>query len=377
MCFVAFTFSLWNVLGKIVMRKGISPIVVATIREVGTAVLLCTCTLLLHWRSNKQLLQWPSARDFGCFLACGILGVFGLQLFYILGLDAASADLGAIFQPLTPVLVVVFGALLGIERVPICAADLGLRRSARLKLLGVAVAVGGCCLELFPNMFASPPVNSSMTLRMLKLEGGTGSPVRGVLYLLVSDIGAATFILSQKPLFASGYQPLDVIALSYGLGAACMAAAAACWQGIEPVSWYLDPLSVGVLCFVVLICGAVDYAIMTWANERLDAATVGLYGALQPPCTCLLSFLIQGELPSVWDAGGGILIVIGLVAVSHAGSMERQSWAKPGHTAAAEPETSEGTLSTWLLERQQQDAAWDAGVGSLSVSCNTFGTTRE
>ena len=34
--------------------------------------------------------------------------------------------------------------------------------------------------------------------------------------------------------------------------------------------WAVSPLEGGVLAFVIAVCGALDYALMTWANARLE-----------------------------------------------------------------------------------------------------------
>ena len=75
---------------------------------------------------------------------------------------------------------------------------------------------------------------------------------------------------NQKPLLGL-YPPLLVIATSYTLGAAAMATTAAALLGDGPLSsWAVSPLEGGVLAFVIAVCGALDYALMTWANARLE-----------------------------------------------------------------------------------------------------------
>ena len=78
---------------------------------------------------------------------------------------------------------------------------------------------------------------------------------------------------NQKPLLGL-YPPLLVIAASYTLGAAAMATTAAALLGGGPLSsWAVSPLEGGVLAFVIAVCAALDYALMTWANARLEVQT--------------------------------------------------------------------------------------------------------
>ena len=308
MLFVTCTFSLWNVLGELVLKRGIDPIVLATYRELGTATLLLIGAVALHRGSS---LKRPDVRQGALFVACGVGGVYGLQLFYVLGLARTDADTAALFQPLVPVLVLLLSALFGIERLRLRPwGDAAVRRSWQ-KLAGVVLACGGCLIVVRASNGGGGGGGGGS-------GGGMTSDTRqlGLVFLLVSDLGAATFIVSQKPLLTL-YSPLIVIAGSYTLGAAAMATTAAAILGGGPLSnWAVSPLEGGVLAFVIAVCGAVDYALMTWANGRLEGVVIGIYGVVQPFATALLAFLIEGETVALLDILGGALILSGLVATS-------------------------------------------------------------
>ena len=210
MLFVTLTFSLWNVLGELVLKRGIKPIVLATYRELGTSFLLLLAVRVVHRCGHRAAPQWPDGRQTALLVACGIGGVYGLQLFYILGLDKTNADTAALFQPLTPVLVVAISAVLGIERLQLWPCGTAAAARGRQRLFGVAVACGGCVLIVLAAGVRGGKGGGA--------GGGGGDDYRlGLALLLASDLGAACFIVSQKPLFAS-YEPLVVIAargLSY------------------------------------------------------------------------------------------------------------------------------------------------------------------
>mmetsp|Transcript_29389 Transcript_29389/g.48727 ORF Transcript_29389/g.48727 Transcript_29389/m.48727 type:complete len:337 (+) Transcript_29389:202-1212(+) len=295
MVFVATTFSLWNVVGDTVLRRGFDAIVLATYREVGTAA----CLIVASLACSRQL-KWPAARESLLFAACGIFGVFGLQFFFILGLRAASADSAALIQSLTPVITLLVGAALGIERFDLCASESSVWRASWSKAIGVVVSVAGCVLF------------------SIHAESANSSPLSGMLYLLLSDFGCAAFILTQKPLFAAGYSSLYIITVAYTVGAACMAVAAAI---IRPplAAWAISADEVLLITFVILVCGAADYAILTWSNSRLEAVIVSLYGILQPLVTALLSFIIQGETVASLALVGGAFVLLGLILTSLAG----------------------------------------------------------
>ena len=310
MLFVTCTFSLWNVLGELVLKRGIDPIVLATYRELGTAMLLAIGSVALHRGSSPKR---PNLRQSALLVACGVGGVYGLQLFYVLGLARTDADTAALFQPLVPVLVLLLSALLGIERLRLCPWGEAVVRRSWQKLVGVVLACGGCLIVVRAGSGGGGDDAGG---------GGSGGDMTsgrrqlGLAFLLVSDLGAATFIVSQKPLLAL-YSPLLVIAASYTLGAAAMATTAAVLLGGGPLSnWAISPLEGGVLAFVIAVCGALDYALMTWANSRLEGVVIGIYGVVQPFATALLAYVIEGETVALLDILGGALILSGLVATS-------------------------------------------------------------
>lgn len=368
MLFVTVTFSLWNVLGKMVLKRGLDPVVLAFYRETLTAALLIAGCLVAQRRSGRRPKR-PTAREAVCFLLCGCGGVFALQLFYIIGLTLTSADTGAIMQPVTPVLVLMLAAALGLERLTLCACSGGLRRRTEMTLswirvAGVALASGGCALLVEASRSGAGSEEGSSG------EAG-GSSLLGVGCLLLSDVGAATFILSQKPLFAS-YDPSVVIAASYGIGASCMAVVGLVWKGGEPALWSLDGDEAAVLTFVILICGVADYALMTWANQHLEATVLALYGVLQPLVTACLAFLIVGERVAPVAAAAAALIIAGFLAVAAAerllappppdlGRKLLGESAQHDHEGAPEHET--GTRQTSAAQRDT-DASIDTAAGA-------------
>eukprot|EP00966_Prymnesium_polylepis_P277027 6400318-Prymnesium_polylepis.1 len=107
-------------------------------------------------------------------------------------------------------------------------------------------------------------------------------------------MGAATFILSQKPLLRS-YEPSIVIAVAYAIGAACMVVTALAWKAADAAAWRVSTAEAAVCLYLVAVCGVGNYTLMTWANQHLDATIVAIYGVLQPPVTALIAFVLLGE----------------------------------------------------------------------------------
>jgi drug/metabolite transporter (DMT)-like permease len=304
MCFTVVTFSLWNVLGELLLSDRTDPVCLAFIRECGTALALVTIVGLQH-RARRAALKRPTGREAALFLACGAGGVFGLQLFYILGLSTTSANEGAMFQPVTPVLVMVLSAAFGLERLkffgPSCES--ALVRQSWQKLGGVLLAAGGCALVVL----ATPASDDAS-------GEGQATEYIGSALLFASDMGAATFILSQKPLLRS-YEPSIVIAVAYAIGAACMVVTALAWKAADAAAWRVSTAEAAVCLYLVAVCGVGNYTLMTWANQHLDATIVAIYGVLQPPVTALIAFVLLGEQVAPLSALGGVAVIAGMCGV--------------------------------------------------------------
>ena len=83
----------------------------------------------------------------------------------------------------------------------------GLERCSWRRVAGVVIATGGCVVLVMAQASGA--------------AGGGSNTLLGLAVLLVSDVGAAAFVLSQKPLLRR-FTPLQTIASQYAIGAALM-----------------------------------------------------------------------------------------------------------------------------------------------------------
>ena len=82
--------------------------------------------------------RFPKGKQLGIFALLGVTGMWGNQLFYILGLYYTNATIASCWQPSIPVIATVFAVLLGVEPFPPMHKLHGV-----LKILGVCCAFGG------------------------------------------------------------------------------------------------------------------------------------------------------------------------------------------------------------------------------------------
>lgn len=67
----------------------------------------------------------------------------------------------------------------------------------------------------------------------------------------------------------------------------------------------------------VVLTSCVGYSLRAWASRQLDASTLVLYNAAQPPLTALLGLIGDPSKQYSWgQAGGTAMVLVALTLVS-------------------------------------------------------------
>ena len=71
------------------------------------------------------------------------------------------------------------------------------------------------------------------------------------------------------------------------------------------------------MAYAVLLASVVGYSLRAWANRHVDAGTLVLYNAAQPPLTALLLLVASpADVSYGWRELGGSALVMTAVAIS-------------------------------------------------------------
>ena len=289
----------WNVLSTRLMRMGSDPVVFAAYREILCALVLCLGVRIRHWWTATVAPQ-PTQREAVLMGCCGT-ALAAFQLSFLFGVSKVNANTAGLSILLVPVLVLVATAMLGWEPLPLVNAPCSTLRASYAKICGVACACAGCAvLVLQPS---GPP--------------STGDDwATGCSFLLVSALGTVIFTLTEKTLLRR-FGEVEVIAAAYAVASLCAATLCAISLLRDPPSaiarMRLGTGELWALLYTVLFVGVIAYTLFTFANVRLPATLVTLYGILQPVLTGLLAFAFLGESPTNASLVGGPLIMLGLV----------------------------------------------------------------
>jgi len=123
-----------------------------------------------------------------------------------------------------------------------------------------------------------------------------------------------------------------VFAALSGVQVATVAAlcGAAAGTGLEPVLLRSTPAVWAGIALTGLVCTALAFSVMAWAQQHTTPSRVALIFALEPVSAWLTSYWVLGERLGAAAAGGAALILLGV------GVVEWSPLVKPARTADAE-----------------------------------------
>jgi drug/metabolite transporter (DMT)-like permease len=286
-------FGGFHVVGKAVLAA-VSPLALSVLR-IGLAAPLLA---LIAWQHDRIL---PPRRMLPHLAVLGLVGVFGNQVLFVLGLQRTTAINASVLMPSLPVFAVAAGALLGVE-------TLGRRR-----LAGIALSVVGALVVIDPRRLT---VGSETAL--------------GNSLILAACLCYALFLVLQRPVLRQ-LPWRTVVASSFVFGA--VAAVPLGWSSLAGL--HPGTLSIGSwlgIAYVVLFGTAIAHTINVWAVRRSSPSLVAAYSTLQPVVATALASAFLHERPGATELLGFVLIGCGLWAVSAGEAKERRFTHAPDRT---------------------------------------------
>ncbi|SMF19543.1 threonine/homoserine efflux transporter RhtA [Cellulosimicrobium cellulans J34] len=272
---------------KPLLEAGWSPGAAVLARALCSALVLAPLAAVAL-RGSHGLLR----AEWRLVLGFGLVAVAGTQLCYFAAVARMPVGVALLVEYLAPVLLVGL-AWVRTRRVP-----------PRLTLAGCVVAVAGLVLVVDP--------------------GGARPDLVGVLLALGAAVGVGTyFVLSARP---TRLAPVALAAAGLGVGAAGLGAAglvgllplAARFEDVallgSSVPWFV-PLAV-----VVLVATAFAYVSGVAATVRMGERLASFVGLSEVLFAVVIAWLLLGEVPTLVQAAGGVLVVVGVVLVRLAGT---------------------------------------------------------
>ncbi|HUP27318.1 MAG TPA: DMT family transporter [Chloroflexia bacterium] len=251
--------------------------------------LLATFVPVGLFLTSKESLRWPKGEGWKLVML-GLIGHGIYQALFILAINNTLAGNVSLILSISPAFVIIFGAILGIERVRSYAwAGIG------ITLAGVLlVELGsGKALEFGPRLLGDFEM------------------------LVVTIIWALYTVLSQS--YLKRYSSVKLNALTMPVGALFLLLVAApnmvntlpTWPAVPPMAWLILALS-GLL--------AVSASYIVWYKgvQQLGPTRTSVYANLVPVLGALVSFFVLRE-PLGWPFWTGMVLVVGGVTLSRFG----------------------------------------------------------
>jgi drug/metabolite transporter (DMT)-like permease len=250
-------WSSWTVLSKRLMGTGSDPIIFATCRELGCALVLCMATAVQRWVSREPSSSY-TRREVFLLVCCGV-AMGAMQLTFLLGVRKVDATTASLSNLLIPILTLVTTGVLGWEPLPLCGARCSALCPSYTKVAGVLCACAGCAVLIY---------NPTGALDGAHPEGEMQYLV-GCAFLLLSSCGSVAFVLTQKALLRR-HGELEVLTAAYALASVSLAGTCAAYYVAckQAPAMALGRFTLGreelvALAFTVSFVGVGAYCLMT------------------------------------------------------------------------------------------------------------------
>ncbi len=274
---------------RVVLRAGVAPVELTTIRISGTAVALLLGALLL----DRSALRPPEGRMALLLLVHGLVGVAALQWTYFVAIDRLPVGLALLLEYQAPLIVVLWARFVQHEVV---------RRRVwfglGMALLGLAMATG--------------ILGGELAFDATGLAAGLAAAVCFATYFLVGEHGVAEIA------------PLRVMLWSFTVATVAMNVVAPVWQFpagllagdaslLGRLSEFVVPLAV-LVGWVIVLGTLVPFGVEIMALRHLPAATVTMVAMLEPVGVAALGWIWFGEELGLVAGIGCALVLAGIVA---------------------------------------------------------------
>ena len=282
-------FALNGIVAKIAIDGGLSPISVAAVRTVGSALCLLPFVVLV-WRRFTRAMLPP-------MIAYAAIGIFASQALYFQTLSYLDVALALVLVYIAPLPIAIYQHVRRGERLPryayaVMVVAIG---GVTLSVLGGSGGVGavsiiGVCFGLATMItFAAMVILSARQPAQLGPMGRAGAPmiVAAVLYLFV------------VPPWAFPYDKLDDVVMLAGR-----------FQ-LEVPLWT-------TLIWIVVLGSVVPFALVLAGNARVGSGAASMLGMTEPVVGSIAAWVILGQLLSLVQIVGILITVVAVAIVEHA-----------------------------------------------------------
>lgn len=179
----------------------------------------------------------------------------------------------------------------------------GLDKFSLVKLCGIALAVGGAVMADAWDTSSSDNDDDEKDV------------VLGSIIVSIQVTGMALLMVFVKPMLAK-YPSSAVTLTYYGIGTVLTMVMTAIWAfQFEAEDFYFSGKTMPwvALAYAAVFATAYTYNALSWAGQRLSPGALTVFSTFQPVGTIFLSFIIIGDVVTLSEGLGTVLVIAGLV----------------------------------------------------------------
>ncbi len=222
--------------------------------------------------------RWPEGRDWVAVAALGILFFFAFSILFNLAYSYTTAARGALTLSTMPLMTMLVGAALGIER-------LTLNKTA-----GVLIATTGVLFALGSGLSNAP-----------------AEAWRGELLMLAATLCMSLYNVWSRPFIARS-DPLAFLTAGMGAAAFCLLVWALAIHGFDAAAHFGAPQWIAII-YIGIVGSAVAFILWVFALSRTSPTKTAVTMTVNPVFASAVGAIAIGE-------GIGLNLVVGLAAVA-------------------------------------------------------------
>lgn len=259
-----------------------SPAQTGALRFVLASILL----FLFVFLSDRKLLK-VNRENLKSLIFLGIVGVFGFNFFFFLGMRKASPVNAAIIVALSPAITIFLSYLLLKTKITI------------LQYVGTAVSFIGVLVVI-----SDGNLNSVRTV----LEG------EGILFIFLAAICWALYSVGMKK-YLKGVSTVQITTFTSFFGTICLLLLII-FSGDYHIDWSKTPTSAWfAILYMAAFTTFFGYLFWNYGIQKVGPDKAAIFGNLIPVVAMLTTWFL-GESLNVFDIVGAILVIVGIFVVN-------------------------------------------------------------
>ena len=239
---------------RVVLRAGVDPAMLTSLRITGALAIFCAWALVLQ----PSALRPPRGRDLVLVLTLGAIGVAALHWTYFVAVDRLPVGVALLLEYTAPVLVALWARFV--------------RRESVRRRMWVAIVLS------LAGLAAVARVWDGLTLDAIGVAAGLGAAVSFASYFLLGETGVSALEPLRVNVWAFGVAAVLMNLLAPVTGIGDMGAQTSMLGSLEAWSapvWAL-------LLWVVVLGTVAPYALELYALQHLAATVVVVVAMLEP-----------------------------------------------------------------------------------------------